>query len=110
MTRVTMVALILVGGLGGLLGAMPAYADSLSIGINIGSPPPPPPAIVVAAPPQLVVVPGTPVYYAPSVSFNYFVYGRTYYTFHNGAWFVARTYSGPWTLMARTEAHLASKP
>ena len=100
MTRVTMVALILVGGLGGLLGPMPAYADSLSIGINIGSPPPPPPLIVVAAPPQLVVVPGTPVYYAPSLGFNYFLYGGRYFTFHNGSWFFAGSYNGPWTFVA----------
>lgn len=101
MTRVTVVTLVLVGSLGGLLGAMPAHADSLSIGINIGSPPPPPPpAIVVAAPPTLVVVPGSPVHYAPGLSVNYFVYGGQHFTFHNGSWFFAASYGGPWTFVA----------
>jgi hypothetical protein len=79
-------------------GLVPAYADNLSIGINIGTPPPPPP-IVVVAPPPLVVVPGTPVSYAPSVAANYFFYAGRYYTFHNGAWFHATRYNGPWTFI-----------
>lgn len=68
--------------------AVPVQADNFSIGINIGSPPP------------LVVVPGMPVYYAPSLSVNFFAYGGRYYTYSNGAWFVATTYSGPWTFTA----------
>lgn len=80
---------------------LPVQADSISIGVNIGSPPPPqPPAMVLAAPPPLVVVPGTPVYYAPSLSVNFFAYGGLFYTHHNGAWFAATTYSGPWTFIA----------
>ena len=75
---------------------VPVQADSLSIGVNIGSPPPPPPMIVSTAPPPLVVVPGSPVYYAPSVSVNFFAYGGRYYSHHNGAWFLATTYNGPW--------------
>jgi len=96
MTRIVVVlAAILLATAGGVLCAMPAQADSLSIGINIGSPPSPPP-VVIAAPPQLVVVPGTPVYYAPGLNVNYFVYGGRYYTFHNGSWFVAGGYNSPW--------------
>ncbi len=80
---------------------VPVQADSVSIGVNIVSPPPPPPpAYVVAAPPQLVVVPGTPVYYAPSMNVNFFAYGGRYYTHHKGAWFAATTYGGPWTFIA----------
>lgn len=80
---------------------VPVQADSLSIGVNIGlPPPPPPPAMVLAAPPPLVVVPGTPVYYAPSLSVNFFAYGGQYYTHHNGAWFMATTHSGPWGYIA----------
>ena len=63
-------------------------------------PPPPPPAYVVEAPPQLVVVPGMPVYYAPSLSVNFFAYGGRYYTYHNGAWFGATAYGGPWGFIA----------
>jgi hypothetical protein len=70
-----------------------------------GPPPPPPvvvapPSVIMQAPPQLVVVPGTPVYYAPRVDFNYFVYGGRNYVFHNGAWFYATAHSGPWTYIA----------
>ncbi|MDE2181006.1 MAG: hypothetical protein KGJ40_09195 [candidate division NC10 bacterium] len=67
---------------------VPIQADNFSIGINVGAPPP------------LVVVPGTPVYYAPSVSVNFFAYGGRYYSHHNGAWFMATTYNGPWNFVA----------
>jgi hypothetical protein len=81
--------------------ALPAQADNFSIGVNIGVPSPPsPPSIALVAPPPLVVVPGTPVYYAPSLSVNFFAYNRRYYTHHNGAWFVAGNYGGPWTSIA----------
>jgi hypothetical protein len=93
------VASILVAAAAGLLGAIPAQADNISIGINIGSPPPPPP-IVVAAPPQLIVVPGTPVYYAPGLNVNFFFHEGRYYTFHGGSWFVGAAHKGPWTFVA----------
>ena len=52
---------------------------------------------VVQAPPRLVVVPEVPgVQYAPDLSFNYFAYGGRYYTFNNGAWFVAAAPGAPW--------------
>lgn len=74
---------------------------------------PPPPTVVVApppptvnvdisieAPPRFVLVTGTPVYYAPSVSYNYFSYGGRYYLFHNELWFSSVYYNGPWTAIA----------
>ena len=82
-------------------------ADSVKIGVNVGvpSPPavviaPPPPPVIVGAPPQLVVVPGTPVHYAPGATINFFAYSGRYYSFHEGAWFVATTYGGPWVTIA----------
>ena len=57
---------------------------SMSFGLNIGSPPP------------VAVVPGLPVSYAPSLPANYFVYGGYYYLFHEGTWFYAHQYNGPW--------------
>lgn len=75
------------------------HADNFSIGINLGVPLPPP-AIVLSAPPPLVVVPGMPVYYAPSLNVNFFAYGRRYYRHHNGAWFRASSYAGPWSFIA----------
>src|SRR5574341_1872058 len=67
------------------LPAAPAAARTdVHIGINLG------------APPQLVVVPGTPVYYAPALPHNYFFYGGQFYVFHNGGWFFGPTFNGPW--------------
>jgi len=44
-------------------------------------------------------VPGTDVYRVPSASFNLFLFGGRYYSFHNGAWFLAPSYNGPWKLI-----------
>jgi len=52
--------------------------------------------MVFAAPPHLVVIPGSPVYYASGASVNFFFYSGRYYTFHDGAWFSAKKHSGPW--------------
>jgi hypothetical protein len=97
MRRRTVLAGILVAAAAVLLQAMPALAesllvgvrtDSVSLGIKIGSPPP------------VVVVPGTPVYHAPSLPHNYFVYGGHYYLFHEGMWLSGASYNGPWTVIA----------
>ena len=56
--------------------------------------------IQIGAPPQLVVVPGTPVYQAPAVPYNYFSYGGQYYVFHNGSWYFGPTFNGPWAVIA----------
>jgi len=77
----------------------PLVAEAgVNVNVNIGPPPPPP--IIVAAPPRVVVVPGSPVSYAPDANVNLFVYGGRYYTFHEGAWFVGPKHSGPWTFIA----------
>ena len=75
-----------------------AVAGEVNVGINIGVPAPP--RIVLPAPPAVVVVPNTRVSYVPSVDFNLFVYSGRYYTFHDGAWFHARSHSGPWVFVA----------
>ena len=94
-------------------GALPAAALAadvkVGVGINLGTPPPPvvvapapavvitPPSITLAAPPPLVVVPSAPtVQYVPSGPHNLFVFGGRYYSFHNGYWFHAGHYNGPW--------------
>lgn len=69
----------------------------VNVGINVGIPAPPP--LVLPAPPRVVVVPNSPVSYAPGVGFNLFVYGGQYYTFHDGAWFYAGSHSGPWVFI-----------
>jgi len=84
--------LALAGGL--LLWPLAAHAR-VDVSVNIGPPP-----IVLAAPPPLVVVPGSPVYYAPGVSVNLFSYRGRYYSFHEGAWFLAPSHRGPWRVVA----------
>lgn len=79
------------------LSVSPAHAADVKVGVSIGVPAPP--VIALPAPPQLVVVPGTPVYYAPSLSLNFFAYGGRYYTLHDGAWFVATSHTGPWAFV-----------
>lgn len=71
-------------------------ATALDVKINIGLGVPP---LVLTAPPQLVMVPGTPVYYAPDVSANLFFYKGRYYTVANGVWSRVSAYSGPWVVI-----------
>jgi len=87
----------LVIALGAGLLATPVRGADVHIGINIGVPPPPP--LVMEAPPALVAVPQTPVYYAPSLPYNYFYFGGLYYAFHDDHWFSAVSYGGPWTFV-----------
>jgi hypothetical protein len=96
------------GGCGGRLAVMlalvvaaeampPGASAEVSVNVNIG---PPPPAYMVAPAPTFVVVPGTIVYYAPTVGYNYFYYGGLYYTNHRGAWFYTKRHGGPWVFVA----------
>jgi hypothetical protein len=86
-----------------------ASAADVHVGINVGIPAPP--AIVVPSPPRLVVVPSTPaVQYAPDVGANFFFYGGQYYTYDNGAWFIASAYNGPWVYAPRVPRPLLIVP
>jgi hypothetical protein len=49
-----------------------------------------------AAPPRVVIVPQTPVYYAPDTSYNVFFFQDRYWSFHEGHWFLASSHRGPW--------------
>jgi len=73
------------------LAGSPAQSQA-AVSVNIG--------INLPAPPSLVVVPGTEVQYAPTVSGNYFFYGGQYYVFTNNVWYVGPRYNGPWTVTA----------
>ena len=59
------------------------------------------PAVVVAQP-AVVLVPGTQVYTASTASFNVFVYGGRYYSYHHGQWFHAPRHGAAWTPVAVT--------
>jgi len=90
MGKTVMVALVVAGA---VLSAIPSEAQ-VNVNVNLGPPP-----VIFAAPPRVVVVPQTPVYYAPDTSYNVFFYEGRYYSFHNGAWFLATSHAGPWAFV-----------
>ena len=87
----TVVLALLIAGT--VLSAMPAAAE-VNLNINVGPPP-----VIFSAPPRVVAIPQTPVYYAPDTSYNVFVYGGRYFSFHDGAWFIAASHGGPWAFV-----------
>ena len=66
----------------------PANAQ-ISIGINL------------TVFPNLVIVPGYPVYYAPTVTADYFFYDGFYWVFNveDGQWYSSSWYNGPWVFV-----------
>lgn len=50
--------------------------------------------------PQLELVPGYPVYYAPSVNGNYFFFDGLYWVYEGDSWYASSWFNGPWALMA----------
>jgi hypothetical protein len=91
MPRTKLIAAFAVGILVQTAGIAVAADASVAVKVSVAPPP------IVLAPPTLVLVPGTSVHHVPSASFNLFVYGGRYYSFHNGAWFVATGPSARWT-------------
>jgi hypothetical protein len=87
--------LLLTAAVVGCLAVPGAARADVSVHVGFGPPP------VIVAPPPLVVVPGLPVYYAPGVQLNLFVYGGRYYSFHNGWWYYAARPGAPWTIVAQ---------
>ncbi len=71
----------------------------VDVSINIGVPPP----LLFEEPPEMVVVPGAGayVYMVPDMLGVYF-YGGFWYRLHDGHWFRARSYDGPWGYIVRS--------
>jgi len=69
-----------------LTATVPATAQ-VSVSISIGSYP------------NLMVVPGYPVYYAPSVGANFFFYDGYYWVYQDDNWYSSSWYDGPWELI-----------
>src|SRR5262244_3656281 len=67
--------------------AVPAHAQ-VRVGIDIG--------IQLPGPPALVVIPESPVYYAPRAPANVFFYAHQYWGFARGGWYVGPSWNGPW--------------
>ena len=81
-----------------LVCSVSSVSADVSIGIGIGTPHV---SIGINLPvfPRLVPVPGYPVYYAPTVSANYFFYDGMYWVFSGDAWYASDWYNGPWWLV-----------
>ncbi len=79
-------------GLGATLMAHGAWAR-VNVSVNIGVPVAP---VVVPASPEVVLIPGTPVYYVPEVSFDLFFTDGYWWTARDGRWLRARDCRGPW--------------
>jgi hypothetical protein len=94
MFRVNSIVLALLGSV--LIAPVPGHAGP-DVTVNIGTPAPP--VIALPAPPRVIVVPNSPVYYAPDVGANLFVYDKQYYTVQDGHWFRARSHRGPWAFV-----------
>lgn len=86
--RIRMIAAVL--GVAAVIAAAGVAPASAQVSVNIQ----------LGAPPQLALIPNSPVQYAPALPANYFFYGRHYYVFTNGGWFVGRGYNGPWAAVA----------
>jgi len=56
--------------------------------------------IHLPAPPAFVVIPGMPVYYAPSTPTNVFFYAHQYWAFESAGWYVGPSWNGPWAGVA----------
>lgn len=46
--------------------------------------------------PQLVLIPGSPVYYAPRASMNFFFFDGLYWVYRDDNWYSSNWYNGPW--------------
>jgi hypothetical protein len=84
-----------------LMGFTPQSSAEMNVSIGIGVPVPQvvvtaPPPVVVHEPPPVVVIPGTYVYFAPDVGVDIFFYHGYWYRPHNGHWYRAKGYNGPW--------------
>ncbi len=85
-----------------LVGQEMAYGD-VDVHIGIGVPVPPPPPVVIGAPPTVVLIPSTPVYYAPDYGIELFFYSDHWWRKYNGYWFNATNYNGPWVYVAPSQ-------
>jgi len=54
---------------------------------------------VITTPPEVVLIPGTHVYFAPDVGMELFFYSGYWYHRHNGYWYRATYYNGPWVYL-----------
>lgn len=73
-----------------------ASAAHVNVGLTIALPP----AYRIAAPPPMIVIPGTYVYVVPDIDVDILFFRGAWYRPHEGHWFSAFSYNGPWRLVA----------
>lgn len=86
-TRPLLIALSLLLGPPGFAQAQVSFDigfPNVNIGFNLGSYP------------QLVLIPGSPVYYAPRLNSNFFFYDGLYWVYRDDEWYSSSWYNGPW--------------
>jgi len=69
------------------------FTGSAEVNVRVSVPLPP---LVISAAPGMVVIPGTNVYYPPDVASDIFFFHGFWYRPHNGQWYWATGYNGPW--------------
>ena len=72
-----------------LCAPVPALSE-VNVSVSIGPPP------IVVHEPELIVVPRTMVYFAPGVDVELYFYSGRWWSRHEGRWFRAKSYNGPW--------------
>ena len=75
--------------LGMLLCSVPIASAQVSVNIGINLP----------TYPRLVVVPGSPAYYAPGLQANFFFYDGMYWVYQDDNWYSSSWYNGPWWII-----------
>jgi hypothetical protein len=83
---------------GVLLAAVAVQGASAEVNVNVNLGPPP---VVVSEPPEVVLVPGSSVYFVPSVNYDLFYYNGFWWSPRGDRWYRAREYNGPWRGVSR---------
>lgn len=91
--QITLLSTLLFPAIGFVCIPVPALSE-VSVNIHIGPPP-----VLVEPPPEFVVIPRTMVYYAPGAGAEIFFYRGRWWTRHEGRWFRAKAYNGPWVVV-----------
>lgn len=78
----------------------PKKTSAADVDVHIGIAVPLP-TVVIPAPPAVILIPTmpVPVYYAPDVGISLFFYSGHWYQKHNGYWYIATYYNGPWVYL-----------
>lgn len=87
---------LLFGGITNSIAGVSVSVNTPNVSVNIGAPP----LVVIPSPPPMVVIPGSYVYMAPNVGAEILFYHDHWYRHHEGHWFSARSYNGPWVFVA----------